>query len=109
MKYRKSSGNVFLDIGIDEAEAGELVVKADLISLLRKEIARRGISQTDAAKLCGVDQPTMSKVMNGRLDSITIDRLAKWAVCLGYNLEIKVRRMASRKAAAKGSMSVDAG
>ncbi len=109
MKFERSSGNVFRDIGFDAVEAGELAAKADLIALLRREIGRRSLTQSEAAKLCGVDQPTLSKVMNGRLESVTIDRLAKWIVCLGCNVEISVRRPRARTTARRGSMSVRAG
>lgn len=109
MKHEKSSGNVFRDIGFDAIEAGELAAKSDLISLLKREIDRRGLTQTNAARLCRVDQPTLSKIMNGRLESVTIDRLAKWIVCLGCNIEINVRQPRSRTAVRKGSMSVRAG
>jgi predicted XRE-type DNA-binding protein len=40
---------------------------------------------------CGIDQPTLSKVLRGRLESVTIDRLAAWLTALGRTVEIHVR------------------
>ncbi len=104
MKATKSSGNVFADIGFDALEAQELAVKADLLALVLKAMRERKLTQTQAAALCGVDQPTLSKALSGRLDSITIDRIARWLVALGQSVRIEV---APKKCgAARGTMAV---
>lgn len=91
MKVVESSGNVFLDIGFDEIEAEELAAKADLFSLVAKAIRERRLTQQQAARLCRTDQPTLSKVLRGRMANVTIDRLAKWLVALGGSVRISVR------------------
>ena len=91
IRFTKSSGNVFSDIGFDDAEAEELAAKADLLALIARVIRTRKLSQSQAARLCGVDQPTLSKALSGRLDGITIDRLTRWLVTLGLQVEINVR------------------
>ena len=106
MKATKSSGNVFADIGIGGIEAEELLVKADLVTLLIRALRQRGLTQSKAARLCGIDQPTLSKVMNGKLESITIDRLAKWIVLLGGDVEINVRQPKTRQGEQRGAMRV---
>ena len=65
MAAKKSSGNVFLDIGFDQIESQELAVKSDLITLLAHYIRVRKLTQAEAAILCGTDQPTLSKVLSG--------------------------------------------
>lgn len=59
----------------------------------------RSITQQDAAKLCGTDQPTLSKVLRGRMESVTIDRLAVWLMVLGRIVEIHVRPYNARSKA----------
>jgi predicted XRE-type DNA-binding protein len=107
MKVTKSSGNVFADIGFDAVEAEALAVKADLLSLVLKAMRERKLTQKDAAALCGVDQPTLSKALSGRLESITIDRIARWLVALGKSVRINVE--AKKRGAERGSLSVRAG
>lgn len=107
MKATKSSGNVFADIGFDAMEAQELAVKADLLALVMKAMRAKKLTQTEAAALCGVDQPTLSKALSGRLDSITIDRIARWLVALGQSVRIEVG--AKKRGAARGTMTVRAG
>jgi len=87
----KSSGNVFLDIGFTPAQAAELSAKSALISAIADTIKRRKLTQKDAARRCGTDQPTLSKVLRGRMESVTIDRLAGWLAALGRTVEIRVR------------------
>ena len=94
----KSSGNVFRDIGFDEAEAAELLAKSELISALARAIKARGLTQKQAAKLCRTDQPTLSKILRGRMESVTMDLLSRWLVALGRNVEIAVGKPKRRAA-----------
>jgi predicted XRE-type DNA-binding protein len=93
----KSSGNVFVDIGFTPAEAAELTAKSNLIIAIKDTIARRKLTQQEAARLCGTDQPTLSKVFRGRLESLTIDRLASWLTLLGRDVEIIVKPAPRRR------------
>jgi predicted XRE-type DNA-binding protein len=102
----KSSGNVFADIGFTPAEAAELTAKSSLISAIDETIKRRKLTQLEAARRCGTDQPTLSKVLRGRMESVTIDRLAAWLTSLGRTVEIRVRPYDS-KAEAGGLVSRD--
>jgi predicted XRE-type DNA-binding protein len=87
----RSSGNVFRDIGFSTAEAAELTAKSSLIDAISDTIGQRKLTQKEAAKLCDTDQPTLSKVLRGRMESVTIDRLAAWLTALGRTVEIHVR------------------
>jgi len=96
IRVHKSSGNVFADIGFAPAEAAELTVKSRLISAIDETIKRRKLTQLEAARRCGTDQPTLSKVLRGRMESVTIDRLTAWLTALGRIVEIRVRPYRSK-------------
>lgn len=87
----RSSGDVFIDMGFSAEEAAELNTKSALIDAISDTIARRKLTQVRAAKICETDQPTLSKVLRGRMESVTIDRLAAWLTALGRTVEIHVR------------------
>jgi predicted XRE-type DNA-binding protein len=89
--HENGSGNVFADLGFTAAEAAELTVKGGLIAAISETIKARKLTQVEAARLCGTDQPTLSKVLRGRMESVTIDRLAAWLNALGRTVEIHVR------------------
>jgi predicted XRE-type DNA-binding protein len=75
------SGNVFADIGF--ANAGEMLAKSDLVRHINKIIEQRGLTQVEAAKLLGINQPKVSALKRGRLTQFSIDRLMRFLVTLG--------------------------
>jgi predicted XRE-type DNA-binding protein len=91
VSYEKSSGNVFADLGFSPAAMADLSVKSRLIMTISDTMRERELTQEEAARLCGTDQPTLSKVLRGRMESITIDKLAAWLNALGRTVEIHVR------------------
>lgn len=91
LPHEKSSGNVFADLGFSPSATAELTVKSTLITTIGDTIKERELTQQEAAKLCGTDQPTLSKVLRGRMESVTIDKLAAWLNALGRTVEIHVR------------------
>lgn len=107
MSVTKSSGNVFQDIGFTAAEAETLAVKADLVSMVARAVKLRNLTQKEAALICKTEQATLSKVMRGKVTSVTIDLLAKWLLSLGWN--VKITASPHRKTPAKpkrGEISV---
>jgi len=87
----RGSGNIFLDLGFSEEEAAELLAKSNLIVAIEETIEKRKLTQKKAADICHTDQPTLSKVLRGRMESVTIDRLASWLTLLGRSVEIRVK------------------
>jgi predicted XRE-type DNA-binding protein len=96
---QRSSGNVFRDMGFTAAQAAELSTKSVLIDAIADTIERCKLTQKKAAAVVGTDQPTLSKVLRGRMQSVTIDRLTAWLTALGRTVEIHVRPYDARKKA----------
>lgn len=96
-KVKESSGNVFADLGLPDAE--ELLTKAKLAHEIARIIERRGLSQAAAAKLLGVDQPKVSALMRGRLAGFSTDRLLRFLVSLDCDVKITIRRRRARRRA----------
>ena len=71
--FEESSGNVFADIGVAEPEAAAL--RADLAKKITEVIESRNLTQSDVARILGVDQPKVSKLVRGRIAGFTSDRL----------------------------------
>lgn len=88
VEFVTSGGNVFADLGLDDAE--ELYTKAQLAQVIRERIRDRGLTQTQAAALFGTDQGKVSQVMNGKVAAFTYDRLLRFLNALDYNVEIRV-------------------
>jgi predicted XRE-type DNA-binding protein len=88
IKIQSSSGNVFADLGL--ANSDELLIKAELVRQISKSIDAKKLTQTEAAKLLGVDQPKVSALLNGKLSGFSIDRLFRFLNALGSDVEIRV-------------------
>jgi predicted XRE-type DNA-binding protein len=76
-KFRKSSGNVFKDLGFPPEEAEHLCVRSNLMIELSRIIEDRGLTQSQAAKLLGVSQPRVSDLVRGKIDRFSIDTLVE--------------------------------
>jgi len=83
-----SSGNVFADLGLPDAE--DLLAKANLALHIRRAIEARKLTQVQAAFLLGIDQPKVSLIINGRLDGFSTDRLMRFLNDLGCDVQISV-------------------
>jgi predicted XRE-type DNA-binding protein len=71
----RGSGNVFADLQV--ANPQEALAKAELVSAISSIMRKRGLSQTQAARITKVDQPMLSKLLRGRTRNFTIDRLVE--------------------------------
>jgi len=85
----EGSGNVFADLGLPEPE--ETLAKARLADLIDTTLEDRGLTQTQAGEILGIDQGTVSKLANGRLDGFSQERLIRYLTALGLDVEIVVR------------------
>src|SRR4051794_38387312 len=64
--------------------------KAALVAAVAEAIRRRSLAQTEAARLCRTDQPTLSKVLRGRHGLVSLDKLLGWLAALGVGVEIRL-------------------
>lgn len=83
------SGNVFADLGFPNAE--EMLAKAELARRITAIIARRRLTQAQAAGVLGVDQPKISALKRGRLSGFSLERLVRFLILLGRDVEIVVK------------------
>ncbi|PYQ03916.1 MAG: transcriptional regulator [Acidobacteria bacterium] len=89
----RSSGNVFRDLGFPPGKAEHLLVRADLMIRLERELQSLRLKQAQAAKLLGISQPRVSDLLRGRVDLFSADALIDMLARLG----IKVRLVASTR------------
>ncbi len=94
----QGTDNVLLDLGFDDAE--ELSAKAALALKLNELIAKRRLSQTEAATITGMTQPKVSQVRRYKLQNISLERLMQALVSLDQHVEIVVQP--ARRAHARG-------
>ncbi|WP_291988070.1 helix-turn-helix domain-containing protein [Luteitalea sp.] len=87
--YVVGSGNVFADVG--HPRPAEALAKAELARKIGATIESRGLTQAAAAAVLEVDQPKVSALIRGRLAGFSLDRLVRFLVLLGHDVEIVVK------------------
>ena len=85
----KSTGNVFRDLGLPHPE--QELLKARLTIQIYRLIKHRGITQTEAGKILGIQQPHVSALMRNRAGTFSVERLLEFLTALGQDVEITVR------------------
>jgi predicted XRE-type DNA-binding protein len=83
------SDNIFADFGLPDAE--ELLARAKLMSRVYDIIRQRRLTQAQAAKILGTNQPTVSDLMRGKFNKFSLERLIGFMTALGHDVEISVR------------------
>ena len=89
----RGSGNVFADLGFPDADAH--LVKADLVSRIDDIVRDRGLTQTEAARLMGLSQPDVSRLLRGDFREYSLERLLRLLNALGRDIDIIIRKPSS--------------
>lgn len=97
-----SGGNVFADVNLPDAD--ELLFKAQLVVAIQAAIEADNWTQSEAATRIGIGQPDLSKLLRGRLEGFSTDRLLTALNRLGRDVEIRVS--STERASASAHTSV---
>jgi|SRR5690348_16721907 predicted XRE-type DNA-binding protein len=88
----RGTGNIFADLGLPDAD--EHMLKAHLVMYIGERIEELELTQAAAAKRMGVKQPDVSRILRGRFEGFSLERLFGLMRALGSDVEIKVKRAA---------------
>jgi len=89
VEIQRSSGNVFADLGLPDAE--KLKIKTGLVIEIRKALRALGLPQRAAAKRMCISQPKVSGMIRGDFSNLSERKLMNCPNRLGYDIEIRVR------------------
>ncbi|NNF06404.1 MAG: XRE family transcriptional regulator [Candidatus Eisenbacteria bacterium] len=87
-KLEASTGNVFEDLGF--ADANQRLAKAELAMRVVEVIEKRELTQREASKILGIPQSNVSDLINGKLRGFSTDRLIRFLLALGRNVNIQI-------------------
>src|SRR6266487_3728926 len=87
-KVETSSGNVFADLGFQNAE--ERPLKAKLATKIAQLIEKKGWTQAQTAERTALDQPKVSRLLRGQLSGFSADRLFAVLNRLGHSVEVRI-------------------
>ncbi len=97
--FEVSSGNVFADLGLPNAE--ELGTKLRLCVVINKILEKRKMTQAQAARMLGVNQPKVSALKGYKLEGFSVERLMHFVTALEHDVVIEIRPRAGAKGAGR--------
>ena len=94
LKRVRGSGNVFLDLGFDKAEAENLKLRSELMMRIEEFYREGGMTQAAAAKALGITQPRLNALLKGKIGLFSLDALVNIANRAGLNVRLVIRKAA---------------
>lgn len=90
IEFEESSGNVFEDLGFPNPELEQLksALSFEIFTILK----RRKLTQAQAAKVLGIDQPQVSRLKNADFSRFSVERLFNFLNRLGRDVDIQINR-----------------
>jgi len=95
-RITKSSGNVYADMGYRNAD--EHALKAEFVRRIAAVMKEQELTQSAAARRLGIEQPDVSKMLRGHFRQFSVERLMRFLVALGQDVEIVVRPVSAARA-----------
>lgn len=89
IEIESGSGNVFVDIGVPDAE--KLRIKSGLVIEITRAARRLGLTQEEAGRRMGIPPPKVSGMMRADFANLSERELMACLNRLGYDIEINVR------------------
>jgi len=89
LEMEVSSGNVFADLGLPDAE--KLKIKSGLVIEITRAVRRLGLTQEEAGRRMGISQSKVSAMLRGDFSNLSERKLMTCLSRLGYDIEIKVK------------------
>jgi len=94
LKRTRGSGNVFLDLGFDKAEAENLKLRSELMMRIEELYRKSGMTQAEAAKALGLTQPRLNALLKGKIGLFSLDALINVASRAGLNVRLVIKKAA---------------
>jgi predicted XRE-type DNA-binding protein len=88
IEVERSSGNVFADLGLPDAD--KLKIKSGLVFEIIKAMRIQNLTQQAAAARMGIAQPKVSDMVRGDFANLSERKLMDCLNRLGYDIEINV-------------------
>lgn len=98
-RITESTGNVFADLGFDDAEAAVMLLRTEVMLRMEKHLKARGWTQAEAAKHLGITQPRVSRLTKGQWQDFSLDMLLTLAARAGLQANLRLHAAKTLRAA----------
>jgi predicted XRE-type DNA-binding protein len=91
MKRANKFASVWDAIADTPEEAASLKLRAELMEQIAALVEKKGWTQTQAAKQCGISQPRMNDLLRGKISKFSLDALVDVATALGCRVRMELK------------------
>ncbi len=90
----KKNKSVFHDLGFSEQESNSLTLKAEMLSKILEIVEKQKIKPRELEKVLDVPQPRVSELLNGKISTVSIEKLISYLEKLGVvtSVSFKIKR-----------------
>jgi len=102
MAKRRSSVDMFRDLGLLEPEARNLASRSEIMIRIEEFVELSGLTHARAAARIGLTQPRLNAPLKGKIDQFGLDALVNAATRAGLQVDLLVtlrKRTADRAVA----------
>lgn len=93
-KRYKNIDDLGKDLGISPERIGISVMKTKLKQRIIQETIKRDVSAAKLAELSGLTRTVVSGIINGSLQSVSLERLIRLAFAIDLVVDLNIRRVA---------------
>jgi predicted XRE-type DNA-binding protein len=87
----KSYASVWDAIADTPEQAANLRARAQLMEQIAAIVKKKGWTQKEAAKRCGVTQPRINDLLRGRVSRFSLDALVNIATAIGRRVHLELQ------------------
>ncbi|MGD1704022.1 helix-turn-helix domain-containing protein [Dapis sp. BLCC M229] len=87
--FEKSSGNVFADLDLEDAD--ELFTRGKIGIQVIRLLKQRNLKQGEISKILGISQPEVSHLMNGEFQNFSEGKLLNFLKRLDIEITLHLR------------------
>lgn len=91
---RSTTTQLAKGLKISKARATEAIIKAELISAINSTVKKEKITHEALSKKSGLSRSSVTGILSGSLQKVTIDRILRLMGAVGLEAEIKVKKAA---------------
>ncbi|MCV0371291.1 helix-turn-helix transcriptional regulator [Filomicrobium sp.] len=84
-----SAGNVFADL--DLPSSSDDILKVEIARVISNTLQEYKLTQSEAARRIGIDQPKISKIVRGNLKEFSAERLIEYLLALGCDIDVHIK------------------
>ena len=90
MKRVKTYDSIWDALADTPEQAANLRARAELMQQIAAIVKKRGWTQMEAARQCGVTQPRINDLLRGRVSRFSLDALVNIATAIGRRVHVEL-------------------